>query len=227
MLSGVNPNTIPTSDEIMRETLFLDAYGMMASRLVGQYPVDLNKWINKQDILEPLIDEMAESGWEYAGSGYFSAVFVKGGLAVKLGFKVTDTGAMYAAWCRSHQGLPGVPEVYSLTKFTGCYAVLTRRYEALDKEWLDEGSPDYLPDLAAEFEGIRGAVNRGDNPTASQFDTVRTAGLIREFFEGVVDFDLHAGNVMLDAAGELVITDPVSHGPCSENAGSYYYYSTE
>lgn len=225
---GLNPNNIPTSDEIMRETLFLDAYGITVSRLVNEHPVDLNKWINKQDILAPLIDEMAEHDWEYAGSGFFSAVFIKGGLALKIGFKVNDTGAMYAAWCRSHEGTPGVPKVYSLTKFSGCYVVLTRRYEALDKDKLDPKDPYFIREMAEEFDCIKSAINTGTTYGSDQFDTVQTAVSIREFFDGVVDWDLHAGNVMIDSEnGELVITDPISHGPCSGGTGSYYYYSTE
>lgn len=226
---GLNPNTIPTSDEIWREALFLDAHGIKVSGLVAEHPVDLNKWINKQDILAPLIDAMAESDWEYAGSGFFSAVFVKGGLALKIGFKVNDTGAMYAAWCRSNEGKAGVPKVYSLTKFTGCYVVLTRRYETLDKAWIDPDHDHFIPEMAEEFGCIQGAINRGDRVVLhNRFDTVQTAADIRTFFEGIVDWDLHKGNVMLDSeTGELVITDPISHGPCSGSTGSYYYYSTE
>lgn len=226
---GSNPNTIPTHDDVIRETLFLDAYGIEASKLVADYPVNLDKFINKQPILDHLIDKMAEHDWEFAGSGFFSAVFIKGGLALKLGFKVSDTGAMYAAWCRSHRGLPGVPEVYSLTKFSGCYVVLTRRYESIDEEWLDPKAPHYIAEMAEEFGCIKGAVNIGERIGVNRFASVRTAVAIREFFEDITDFDLHASNVMIDQqTGELIITDPISHGPCSGGTGSsYYYYSTE
>lgn len=225
---GINPNDIPTSDEIMRETLFLDAYGMMASGLAADHPVNPDKWIKHQTILEALIDGAAEYDWEYAGSGFFSAVFIKGGLALKFGFKAGDTGAMYAAWCRNNAGLPGVPEVYSLTKFTGCYVVLTRRYTELREEWLDPRDGDCIRDLAEEFDCIRGAINRGDRVGIERFDTVKTAHAIRDFFDGVADFDLHRSNVMLDHEGELVITDPISHGPCSGTGeGSYYYSETD
>lgn len=224
---GLNPNDIPTSDEIMRETLFLDAYGIMASKLTADHPVDPDKWINKQGILDHLIDGAAEYGWEYAGSGFFSAVFIKGGLALKFGFKAGDTGSMYAAWCRKNADLPGVPEVYSISKFTGCYVVLTRRYTELRKDWLDPREPNCVRDIAEEFECIKGAVNRGDTLGLGRFDTVKTAHAIRDFFDGVSDFDLHSSNVMLDHGGNLVITDPISHGPCSgDSEGSYYYTST-
>lgn len=219
-------NRIPTVQEIGREILFLDAYGMTAGNLAAQHPVDETVWMRRQPLLNPLIDAMAQEGWEYAGAGFFSVVFVKGGLALKLGFKGSDTGSMYAAWCRANQGLPGVPAVYSLSKFARCYVLLTRRYEALRGEWLDDEDADFIPDLCQEYEAIRGAVNNGSQFDIDRFDTVQTASMIHGFFAGVVDFDLHEANIMLDQSGELIITDPISYGACS-HYGYYTYSNTE
>lgn len=224
---GLEPNRAPTADEIQRETLYLDAYGIKVSDLTNTMPVDPSKWVSRQEVLGPLIDYMAEEGWAYSGSGFFSAVFVKGGLALKIGLKVTDTGAMYAAWCRQNQGLPGVPTVYSITKFTRCYVLLTRRYDPVDREWLDGDHDNYIREMAEEFEALRGAINIGEPHGADRFDTVETGLLIHRFFKGIVDFDMHKGNIMLDDQGELVITDPVSYGPCSATVGGYSYYTSK
>lgn len=219
----IEPNRAPTVSEIEREVLHLDAYGMQASSLLCDLPVDPEKGMAKQDILGPLIDKLAEEGWLYSGAGFFSTVFIKGGLALKLGFKASDTGGMYAAWCRANQNLPGVPQVYSLSKFSGCYVVLMRRYDALDEEWLDDEADDYVPDVDYEYRAIRAAIHCGER-TSRRFDTVTTALAIREFFHGIVDFDLHETNVMLSTEGDMIITDPISYGPCS---GDYAYYTDD
>ncbi|RQW44676.1 hypothetical protein [Novosphingobium sp. LASN5T] len=222
---GHMPNRAPTAKEIERETLSLDAYGMKVSDLLSLYPVRLDASVRKQLILNPLIDAMAEEGWLFAGSGFFSAVFIKGGLALKIGFKVTDTGAMYAAWCRANQGKPGVPLVYSLSKFVGCYVILQRRYDKLETVWLDEEDEHFLRDVADEYGEIKTALNVGGSVFGTRYATVRTAAQIREFFEGIVDWDVHHSNVMMDDSGELIITDPISYGPCSDADDGYSYAS--
>lgn len=221
-LTGVMPNSEPTDAEIAAAAVFLDAYGMKVTSLTNDYPINPGAYISKQEVLPHLIDFMADRGWEYSGAGFFAAVFVRGGLALKIGLKAGDTGAMYAAWCRANQALPGVPRIYSISKFSGCYLVLTRRYEVLRKEWLDDEDSEYLPALAEEHDAVRVAVNRGIAPGNARFDTVQTGLLIRDFFVGVVDFDVHEQNIMVDAEGNLIITDPVSYGPMSRYTG----YST-
>ncbi len=213
------PNCVPSVQEISRESLFIDAYGMTAAALVAAYPIDTSVWIKRQPVLNPLIDAMAADGWVFGGAGFFAAVFIKDGFALKIGFKSEDTGAMYAAWCRANQSRPGVPTIYSISKFKGCYVVLMRRYEALREEWLDDDDEDFIPALYEEFRAISGAVNIGSTFGRSRFDTVSTGLLIHDFFKGVVDFDLYEANVMLDYGGELIITDPISYGTCS----GYYY----
>lgn len=208
-------NRVPLTAEIDRELLFLDAYGMTASALADKQPVELSTRIAHQALLPPLIDALAEDGWAYAGAGHFSAVFVKGGLALKLGFKVNDTGAMYAAWCRANQALPGVPIIYAISKFSSCYVVLTRRYDKLGVSDEDE-----------EVSALKYAVNCGKGDRLSPFDTVMTGITIREFFDGVATFDLHKDNLMQDHHGGIVITDPISYGPCSETLYDARYYPT-
>lgn len=233
---GLEANRTPTDAEIYAEVAYLDAIGIMVSGLVEGEPIIPDRYIDRQPVLGPIIDQMAERGWAYVGAGYFSAAFVKGGLAVKIGLKPNDTGSMYAAWCRAHQGEPGVPVVYAVSKFSRCYVLLTRRYEKLDRHWVsDDDHPDYVPELAEEFQAIRAVMQVGADEDANRFDTVTTAKAIRDFFHGVVDFDLHTGNVMMDDQGELVITDPISFGACSASYersycsvsdGSCYEYDT-
>lgn len=222
----VAANRTPTTQEIAREGLYLDAYGMAAAKLLSDYPVNIREYVSKQDVLNPLIDTMAEDGWAFEGSGFFSAVFIKGGLALKFGFKVNDTGAMYAAWCRANQGKAGVPAIYGITKFSSCYLVLTRRYDKVRSSWLREDSGETIPELRKEFQAIASALNQGKFWGVKRFDTVKTAAAIREFFSDVADFDLHESNVMMDGQGELVITDPISYGTCSGRDTSYYEYTT-
>ena len=219
------PNRAPTGAEINRETLYLDAYGMGVCDLLRDTEVNLGTPINKQAFFNNLIDLMAGDGWLLSGSGFFSAVFVKNGLALKVGFKVTDTAATYAAWCRANQDLPGVPTVYSLTKFSRCFLVLTRRYNPLTPAWLQEDQPDYLPRMSDEYQALQSAINCGKYWGLIRFDTVKTAKLIRDFFSGLASFDLHGQNLMIDDQGNIVITDPVCYGPCSDIGESYSSYS--
>lgn len=209
-----NENRRPTPEEINTESLFLDGYAMTASALSHDYPVSLSMSMDEQDITDRLADKLAENGWEYAGSGHFAVVYVKGGLAMKFGFKSSDTGAMYAAWCRANQGLPGVPEVYSMTKMTGCYVVLMRRYQGVTYGFCD---------ASAEYEAIAKAVRLGTD--TGSYPVASTGAAINKFFHGIVDFDLHDGNVMLDENGGFVITDPTSYAPCADFGGTSRYNS--
>ena len=212
---------MPTEDQIAREVLHLDHYGMIVSGLVAMHPVDLGRHVEAQDIMDDLTVAFEEEGWELSGSGYFSAVFVKEGMALKVGFKPTDTGAMYAAWCRANQGKPGVPTVYALSKFEGCYVVLTRAYRSVetDLEYGGDRSKHYL-----EFNAIRQSIKFGHKRILeAPFATADTALEIHEFFNGIVEWDMHEGNVMVDSDDRMVITDPMSYGPCSSNLGVHYY----
>jgi hypothetical protein len=205
---------VPTSAAVERETLHLEFYGARVCSLISEYPIERG-YIADQAVLAPLVEFMAAEGWSYSGSGYFSAVFVKGGLALKVGLKPEDSGATYAAWCRANQGKAGVPVIYAIDKFKNCYVVLTDRCYSI-RPYLTKGAPEYSANLRNEIDSLR-VVIEGGQPLHLHSTTL-TAAAIREFFTGIATFDLHRGNVMVDRNGRLVITDPLSY---SDNRDSH------
>lgn len=201
----------PTDAEIAREALYLDAYGIEVSPIIVRHAPAQDRYVGGQSaMIADVTLALAKDGWAPAGNGFFSMVFVKDGFALKIGVKMDDTGAMYAAWCRANQDLPGVPRIYGITKFTGCYLVLMKRYEPVPAKMLREDGP--TPVMAAQYAGASTAL-RG-RATVTDEGVIGTARKIGEFFKGVADIDLHGENVMLDGAN-LVLTDPLSFGPCS------------
>ena len=155
-------------------------------------------------------------GWTYSGAGYFSAVFIKDDLALKVGLKKEDTGATYAAWCRAHQGYQGVPVIHRIEKFRTCYLVLTDRYHPVAGQTLS-------PQMVKDRKHLRDVLEGGVTPKADVY-AARTAASIREFFEGIATFDLNSGNLMVNRRGDFVITDPVSFDHKGEpNERSYTY----
>lgn len=201
----------PSEAEIAREALYLDAYGMEVSPIIVQHRPSTERYVSfNTDMIADLTLKLGQDGWQYAGAGFFSVVFVKDGFALKIGVKMDDTGAMYAAWCRANQDLPGVPRIYGITKFTGCYLVLMKRYQPVTSKMLTMRGP--TTHIAHAFEEAGQAI-RGRR-TDSDDGITGTARKIGEFFKGVADIDLHGENVMLDGT-QLVLTDPLSFGPCS------------
>lgn len=158
---------------------------------------------------------MERKGWAFSGSGYFSAVFIKGSVAIKIGLKKEDSGAMYAAWCRANQGKPGVPNVYAIQHYGPCYISVTDRLFPLD---LSD------PYTLCEFKDVE-AVFHYPAEATDAFAVTKTAREIREFFAGVASFDLSIRNVMQDEGGNLVITDPVSYS--ASNDDGYTYTTTQ
>ncbi len=220
-MSNNNAFVSPTPAEIERETLFLDAYGMEVSPIVQEHPTP--EYDEPSDaLIEGLSGVLAQDGWSFAGAGHFAMVFVKDGFALKIGVKPEDTGAMYAAWCRANQDLPGVPRIYGITKFTGCYLVLMKRYEEAKPHLID--ADEHSPEMFAEFSAAQRAL-RG-MPYDDDWALAQTAHKIRTFFKGVADPDLHRGNVMFDEDGNLIITDPISFGPCSGTGRGGVSYAT-
>lgn len=154
----------------------------------GQEPDDFGQEAGHQPHAEAIVSAMAGTGWGLAGSGFFSLVFTKGSLAIKVGLKAEDSGAAYAAWARDNAGLPGVPTIHDIQRHgRQSYTVVM---------------PMYVP-LPSNCE-----------PT---MDLIRNEGLgdtmdaIEAFFQGVAQIDIHDENVMRDLDDNLIITDPVSY----------------
>ena len=165
---------------------------------VGKYdrtPGDNPYW-------NPLVKSALEAGWELLGSGHFSAVFTHAqhsDLAFKVGFKKEDAGAQYAAWCRANAGKGlRIPEILMMGRFKEAYVVVMPKYTPMR-------SPHKYSD---EFGQAAAILNYGSGHGVGELQD--TARAIREFFNGMAAFDLHAANAMVDAEGHIIITDPVS-----------------
>jgi hypothetical protein len=214
----------PTAEDIHSAKLHLEFFGGSVNNILREEAGGPLKegYVADSPVMQSVSKFFEAEGWAYAGSGYFSAVYVKRGLAIKVGFKKEDSGATYAAWARANQGHPGVPVIHAIDKFKDCYVVLMDRCYPVStvKHIHPAGSP-----LWAERDLIRDVIEHGDEPMA-QFPATLTAAMIRAFFDGIAHFDANEGNLMLDRFGSLVITDPVSfdHGQRSNHAEGYYDY---
>jgi hypothetical protein len=194
----------PTDHEIESGKLYLEFYGGRINNIMeATGTVENNRYVDEHPALPAITAFMKEEGWELSGSGFFSAVFVRGGLALKVGLKKEDSGATYAAWARANQGKAGVPVIYAIDKFTRCYVVLLDRCHPFDRGTAGT-------QLRCEATMVRDIIEHGDSPVIEMPITV-TAHEIRTFFDGIAFFDVNSGNIMVDRFGRLVITDPVSY----------------
>lgn len=160
-----------------------DAFAMIPGR-VSPY-----NYAKSQPWMQEVTNFMQSKGWKYAGGGYFSVVFTKGELAIKLGTKAEDSGAAYAAWARDNQGLAGVPVIHHIERFgRQSYTVLMPRYQE-------------VKDYATAQDVSMGRMG----------EVSETYKKIAAFFKGVAEMDLHGDNIMRDPiTSTIIITDPVS-----------------
>lgn len=173
----------------------------------------------------PVFNAMARDvlGFQFLGSGFFSAAFshpMIPGRVIKVGFKKEDSGAAYAAFCRANQGRMGIPNVYDIQRHTACYTVVLdhlKAYNDQTAELMDANNVVKTVILAREDDHDH-YVEPYDDYTKA---LAETASEIRKFFYGVASFDMHNGNVMINDAGQLVITDPVSYTEGLEEAEDF------
>lgn len=172
---------------------------------------DNNEWPTGQLYWRTLLCYLQDVGFKLLGSGYFSAAFEHELLpqrVIKVGFKVEDSGATYAAWCRQNQHLYGIPKIHDLQRHDSCYTVVLDKlieYDSCEKqEWHD--------DLYTFAENILMDRPYIDRPWDDKAEALKvTMQEMRKFFLGMASFDLHSGNVMIDPkTNDLIITDPVS-----------------
>jgi hypothetical protein len=156
---------------------------------------------------------LVNDGWRYAGEGYFSQVYVRKGVALKVNLR-EDAGGMYAAWARQNQGKPGVPTIYELQRIGRGYAILMPEYfeavNALSRVSTGWGAIDvmaYPAGVERDYADVF-MVMRGSQPVT---DVGRAMHELYTFFSGAAGFDIHKANVMLDHDGKLIITDPLSN----------------
>ena len=165
-----------------------------------------------------------------SSAGFFSTVEVMGDVVRGVGRKVPrakdgywemDGKLMWLQFCREHPDLYGVPKVHSLRVYNDTFSYIMDRYEYT----LDEAG---LPGLNATEYGNRQYVRylMTDKTTKVRFaKCLKTLEVLIEWLKdrgytvqysrvtlsgmGVYLLDLHSGNIMADADGELRITDPI------------------
>ncbi|AWD92623.1 serine-threonine kinase [Dickeya phage Ninurta] len=199
---------LPIAQLELREPMLVAALADIVKHYVSTYGlgtsyVGSNRWI------DDLKETARHAGFEFLGSGYFSAAFSNDALpgrVVKVGFKKEDSGAAYAAFCKAHQGLKGIPTVYAVQRHSHCYTVVLDHL----KEFTIRDQTD---EQESQYETISALVSySGANYESEHYGPLAdTCNKIREFFKGIASFDIHSGNVMIDKHGDLVITDPVSY----------------
>lgn len=199
-------NSEPTITEIEEAARDARVYGDVADRLVAQRGLASKTYAHRQEIFGPIVRLMALAGWTLSGSGYFSIAFFKRGLAIKIGLKGDkDAAKSYLQWVMTQPPAPGLPLVHAFGDNQYTYIAVMDRYEPIAGE-LDDSSPMYEPSIAYEFDEIEEGVERGVSGTTR---VSRTAATIHRRFVGEAEFDIHAGNIMLDRNFNLVITDPL------------------
>lgn len=166
-------------------------------------------------------------GFERLGNGYFSIAFSHPSLhnkVLKVGFKKEDSAAAYIGFCRLHAGQAGIPTIHEVNRYDNCYTVVLDKYTKF--EYFGRTSENKRQSVT--YEAISASVCYGTTPkdievanfcdTAEQADDyvehikalIETGLKIHSFFKGLASFDCHDGNVMVNAEGTLMITDPVS-----------------
>ena len=220
-------NATPTQPEIeaaQRDTMI---YGEAVNRLVERIGLRPGEYAREQPLFGPLVRLLSLAGWTFSGSGFFSACFYKGGLAIKLSLRgAGDSAIAYAHWAKENADVEGVPTIYAVGEWGHTAAVLMERYEPVG-HMIDPDSDFYDAQMGAEFEAIKELLEQGEPSGWEQsFPTADTALTIHHQFKGVGRFDMHYDNVMQDRDGNLIITDPLGRSrETGTRYGGYSYYS--
>lgn len=199
---------LPIAQLELREPMLVAALADIVKHYVSTYGLGTS-YVSNNDWIDDLKETASHAGFEFLGSGYFSAAFSNDALpgrVVKVGFKKEDSGAAYAAFCKAHQGLKGIPNVYAVQRHSHCYTVVLDHL----KEFTSDNQTE---EQYAQYKTICVLVQHDGNIYEENHEgpLAETCNKIRKFFKGIASFDIHRGNVMVDKHGDLVITDPVSY----------------
>lgn len=207
--------SLPISELDKRQTLLV----ALAADIVNGETCDGNdtegsNGLEYQDWWYTLGALMRDAGFRMLGNGHFSAAYsheMLPGRVIKVGFKKEDSGAAYTAFCRMHQGRAGIPNIYHVARHAGCYTVVLDHLHSCS-EYTNDAHANYL-NAAQEFIECTGAAADWHVQLVGT-EFIETCQMIREFFTGIADFDMHSGNIMFDDNDVPYITDPVSfsHG---------------
>lgn len=161
---------------------------------------------------------MEGHGFRSLGSGNYGRAFAHDeipGWVIKLSGRVDgDSFPAYVYWCIANP-MPNVPEYHFpvFSESRELFMVMMPQYTdlstAIDSGWM-EGTPD-VKEYEAARKGIYGhALPKESADFVGAWEAGRAIG---EFFEGLVQFDMHSGNVMRDPLTDnLIITDPIHLG---------------
>ena len=201
---------------------------LIASLVAKHFPTQGSTYPTGWDGWDEFLADAESHGFRKLGNGYFSVAFSHDSVTdkvIKVGFKKEDSGAAYAAYCRMNQGQPGIPAIHDIQRHSHCYTVVMDWLKPFERRY--DGTERYLNDI---FSLISMSVECSAKDRVEDFDwsvgaatieqaearysyaqaVQETGRKIHEFFHGIAAFDCHSGNVMIDAAGNMVITDPVS-----------------
>lgn len=175
-----------------------------------------NKALEGMDYWLSLNEYLKDAGFKRLGNGHFSAAYKHAALpgrVFKVGFKKEDSGAAYVAFCRMHQGLPGIPVIHDVQRHAGCYTVVMD--EMMSLRAADNNGIKHVYEMhemaEAGVEGVEIDVDSVDTMDDWSAGLYHTGKLINGFFKGIASFDMHQGNAMVDPkTGKVYITDPVS-----------------
>lgn len=182
----------------------------------------ISRCLESQDYWQTLDAITKDAGFKRLGNGHFSIAYshpLLPGKVLKVGLKKEDSGAAYVAFCRMHQGLEGIPVIYDVERYAGCYIVVLDELEPIiNANWdIIEPIHDRIFGLvmsAVECSEVAYRERKALHVRAlsSQDEALlTTCRMIHEFFKGIAKFDMHCGNAMIDKrTGRIVITDPVS-----------------
>lgn len=156
------------------------------------------------------IPYLRAAGFKLLGNGHFSVAVGHPdlpGKCIKLSIRKEDSGAAFAAYCRANPQDVHLPSIEYIRNMSNCVAIVMPKYARYlhDYEHIDA---DYAEVYAAIHRKDAEWLRRKKIDTSSS--AYASAAAIRKFFDGLAQFDLHAGNVMRDDKGTLIIIDPVS-----------------
>ena len=186
---------------------------------------DLEGWRDYKYI-EPavLADCVMPEGWRYVGMGHFSLAVEHASrpdYIFKICCRANDGYPEYATWCVSkfndgtHVGLciPHIPFVHRSLAHVRIVPVQRLRE-------IPDGETPYDEELHDQIAMIRGyfGVLLGFYKDRDECDVPpkmeATVKAIVQSFKGLSGVDIHSGNVMLNDAGEMILTDPLGYA-CS------------
>lgn len=137
-------------------TSIQDDYMMEISELT-----DYEEWRNRRWSEEFIAVARDMLELKLIGSGHFAGVFriANTETVLKIGFKLDDAGAAYAAYCRANPS-KHVPEIKALRRFHNCYMVVMPLYETTKEAHLCCEMSDKLY-LQVQYEAAHNAVENG------------------------------------------------------------------